>query len=155
MSVDIVMPKMGESIMEGTILKWHKKPGDKVNVDETILEISTDKVDTEVPSPEAGTVSELLYKEGDVVEVGKVIAKLDTNGTSGTSAKEPAEIKTVTEKEVVQTPKAEAVTEEKEEIKSREDDIIESKGEGKFSYALLEQARQGAVALRVLQKGGV
>ena len=51
MSLDIVMPKMGESIMEGTILKWHKQPGDKVEVDETILEISTDKVDTEVPSP--------------------------------------------------------------------------------------------------------
>ena len=65
MSVDIIMPKMGESIMEGTILKWHKKPGDKINVDETILEISTDKVDTEVPSPESGIVSELLYKEGD------------------------------------------------------------------------------------------
>ena len=91
MSVDIVMPKMGESIMEGTILKWHKKPGDKVEVDETILEISTDKVDTEVPSPEAGTVSELLYKEGDVVEVGKVIAKLSSNGESATPVEKAAE----------------------------------------------------------------
>ena len=96
MSVDIIMPKMGESIMEGTILKWHKKPGDKINVDETILEISTDKVDTEVPSPESGIVSELLYKEGDVVEVGKVIAKLESNGAvkadsavSGEAVSEP------------------------------------------------------------------
>ncbi|MEZ4689639.1 MAG: biotin/lipoyl-containing protein [Ignavibacteria bacterium] len=90
MSVDIIMPKMGESIMEGTILKWHKQPGDKVDVDETILEISTDKVDTEVPSPEAGVVSELLYSEGDVVEVGKVIAKLNSNGSSS-QTEEPKE----------------------------------------------------------------
>lgn len=102
MSVDIVMPKMGESIMEGTILKWHKKPGDKVEVDETILEISTDKVDTEVPSPEAGIVSEILFKEGDVVEVGKVIARLGAGGEQPSQPKaeetkpapvpEPAEV---------------------------------------------------------------
>ena len=79
--------------MEGTILKWHKQPGDKVDVDETILEISTDKVDTEVPSPEAGVVSELLYSEGDVVEVGKVIAKLNSNG-SGSESEEPKEKET-------------------------------------------------------------
>ena len=61
MLVDIIMPKMGESIMEGTILKWLKQPGDKVERDEPILEISTDKVDTEVPSPESGVLAELLY----------------------------------------------------------------------------------------------
>ncbi|MBV6478089.1 MAG: Dihydrolipoyllysine-residue acetyltransferase component of pyruvate dehydrogenase complex [Ignavibacteria bacterium] len=87
MSIEIVMPKMGESIMEGTILKWHKKPGDKVDVDETILEISTDKVDTEVPSPESGIITEILFKEGDTVEVGKVIAMLDTNGKSSDAGK--------------------------------------------------------------------
>ena len=99
MSVDIVMPKMGESIMEGTILKWHKKPGDNVDVDETILEISTDKVDTEVPSPEAGVVSEILFKEGDVVEVGKVIARLGSNGAA-TSESEKAETKSSETSEV-------------------------------------------------------
>ena len=78
MLVDIVMPKMGESIVEGTILKWLKKPGDKVERDEPILEISTDKVDTEVPSPESGIITELLYKENDIVEVGNVLAKLET-----------------------------------------------------------------------------
>ncbi|MBK8983784.1 MAG: 2-oxo acid dehydrogenase subunit E2 [Ignavibacteria bacterium] len=92
MSVDIIMPKMGESIMEGTILKWHKKPGDSVDVDETILEISTDKVDTEVPSPEAGVISEILFNEGDVVEVGKVIARLGSNGAAS-SGNEKAETK--------------------------------------------------------------
>jgi 2-oxoglutarate dehydrogenase E2 component (dihydrolipoamide succinyltransferase) len=76
--VDLVMPKLGESIMEATILKWYKKPGDAVKQDETILDIATDKVDSEVPSTAAGTISEILFKENDVVPVGSVIAKLET-----------------------------------------------------------------------------
>jgi hypothetical protein len=65
--VDLVMPKLGESIMEATVLKWYKKPGDAVKQDETVLDIATDKVDSEVPSTAAGTITELLYKENDVV----------------------------------------------------------------------------------------
>lgn len=80
--VDLVMPKMGESIMEATILKWHKKPGDTVKMDETVLEIATDKVDSEVPSTAAGTVSEILFNENDVVPVGTVIARINTVGDS-------------------------------------------------------------------------
>lgn len=82
------MPKMGESIQEGTILRWVKKVGDTVERDEALLEISTDKVDTEVPSPAAGVLTEILYNEGDVVEVGKVIARL--GGGSGATASAPA-----------------------------------------------------------------
>ena len=78
-TVDLVMPKMGESIMEATILKWHKQPGDPVKMDETILEIATDKVDTEVPSSAEGVVSELLYNANDVVPVGAVIARIKTD----------------------------------------------------------------------------
>lgn len=78
-TVDLVMPKMGESIMEATILKWHKNPGDAVRMDETVLEIATDKVDSEVPSTEEGVIAELLYKENDVVPVGAVIARIKTN----------------------------------------------------------------------------
>ncbi len=77
--VDVPMPKMGESVMEGTIVRWHKKVGDKVNLDEIILEISTDKVDTEVPSPVEGILVEILYKENDTVAVGKAIAKIRTS----------------------------------------------------------------------------
>jgi 2-oxoglutarate dehydrogenase E2 component (dihydrolipoamide succinyltransferase) len=74
--VDLVMPKMGESIMEATILKWHKNPGDPVKVDETLLEIATDKVDSEVPSTAEGVLEETLFKVNDVVPVGAVIARI-------------------------------------------------------------------------------
>lgn len=80
--VDLVMPKMGESIMEATVLKWHKNPGDTIKMDETLLDIATDKVDSEVPSTSAGTITEILYKENDVVPVGAVIARIDSGGSS-------------------------------------------------------------------------
>jgi 2-oxoglutarate dehydrogenase E2 component (dihydrolipoamide succinyltransferase) len=77
-TVDLIMPKMGESIMEATILKWHKQPGDHVKMDETVLEIATDKVDSEVPSTASGVMEEILYKVNDVVPVGTVIARIKT-----------------------------------------------------------------------------
>ena len=78
--LEITMPKMGESVMEGTIIKWHKKVGDAVNKDETIFEISTDKVDTEIPSPEKGTIIEILVGEQETVDVGTIVAKLEIGG---------------------------------------------------------------------------
>lgn len=79
---EIVMPQMGESITTGTITKWHKKVGDKIAVDETLLEISTDKVESEIPSPYEGTILELLYKEGDTVDVQKLIAVVGEAGAA-------------------------------------------------------------------------
>ncbi|GLR18544.1 dihydrolipoamide acetyltransferase family protein [Portibacter lacus] len=79
--VDLVMPKMGESIMEATILKWLKKEGDTVELDESILEIATDKVDSDIPSPVEGVISEILFIENEIVEVGKVIARIKTDAT--------------------------------------------------------------------------
>src|SRR3954468_24923858 len=90
--VDIVMPAMGESVSEGTILEWAKQPGEPVAQDETIVEISTDKVDAEVPAPASGTLTELLASAGDTVTVGQVIARMtaSTNGAAATSkAPEP------------------------------------------------------------------
>lgn len=78
--VDLIMPKLGESIVEATILKWHKKAGDSVEVDETVLDIATDKVDSEVPSTASGVIAEVLYNENDVVAVGEVIARIETTG---------------------------------------------------------------------------
>ncbi len=76
--VDLVMPKLGESIMEATVLKWHKQPGDTIQMDETLLEIATDKVDSEVPSTAAGVIEEILFKVNDVVPIGTVIARIKT-----------------------------------------------------------------------------
>ena len=77
MSTEVVMPQMGESIAEGTITKWLKKVGDRVERDEPLFEISTDKVDAEIPSPAAGTLTEIKFKEGETVEVNAVVAVLD------------------------------------------------------------------------------
>jgi 2-oxoglutarate dehydrogenase E2 component (dihydrolipoamide succinyltransferase) len=77
---ELVMPKMGESIMEATILKWVKKVGDSVDIDETILEIATDKVDSEVPSPAKGVITQILFPEDTTVEIGKVIAIIASEG---------------------------------------------------------------------------
>lgn len=88
--VELIMPKMGESIMEATILRWVKNPGDSVETDEPILEIATDKVDTEVPSPVSGVIAQVLFKENDVVPVGKVIAVIHTEGESAQPLPSPA-----------------------------------------------------------------
>src|SRR5688572_20932004 len=78
-TVDLIMPKLGESITEATILKWHKNPGDKVRMDETVLDIATDKVDSEVPSTADGVIESVLYRINDVVPVGSVIARIKTS----------------------------------------------------------------------------
>ncbi len=88
--VDLIMPKMGESIIEATILRWLKKPGEQVEVDETILEIATDKVDSEVPSPVAGTLGEWLFQENDVVPVGQIIATILTGDSVAEAKPSPA-----------------------------------------------------------------
>ncbi|AUN99078.1 2-oxoglutarate dehydrogenase, E2 component, dihydrolipoamide succinyltransferase [Bacteriovorax stolpii] len=113
---EIVMPQMGESITTGTITKWHKKVGDKIAVDETLLEISTDKVESEIPSPYEGTILELLYKEGDTVDVQKLIAVVGEAGASAPAPKAaaPAAAPVASTQATVSTPapKAAAVAEE-------------------------------------------
>ena len=86
---DVVMPQMGESIVEGTLTKWLKKPGERVERDEPLFEISTDKVDTEIPSPAAGTLSEVLVEEGKTVGINTVVGRIDEAG--GAVAAAPAE----------------------------------------------------------------
>ncbi len=85
-SIELIMPKMGESIMEATILSWLKKPGDTIEQDESVLEVATDKVDTEVPSTHAGVLKEILAKEGEVVKVGKPIAIITTDAAVSSGA---------------------------------------------------------------------
>ena len=82
MIIDVIMPKMGESITEGTILEWYKEVGENIDKDETLLEIGTDKVDSEIPAPDSGIIIEILAKPNDVIDVGEVIAKIETDGSS-------------------------------------------------------------------------
>src|SRR6185295_18028351 len=86
MATEVVMPQMGESIAEGTITRWMKKVGDRVERDEPLFEISTDKVDAEIPSPAAGTLTEIRFQEGDTVEINTTVAVLD--GDAGSAAKD-------------------------------------------------------------------
>ena len=124
--VDLVMPKLGESIMEATILKWHKQPGEKVAMDETVLEIATDKVDSEVPSTAAGTISEILYNVNDVVPIGTVIARISTSATE-----------TVSDRPVISTPGREQRTQESTE-KTEEAVVVET-----FQHAPASYQHQG------------
>jgi len=88
---DVVMPKMGESITEGTILEWKKQVGDSIEKDETLLEISTDKVDSEIPSPATGTIVEIIAQVNDTIPVGDVIARIGEVGESTSTEKASVE----------------------------------------------------------------
>lgn len=107
--VDLVLPKLGESIMEATILKWHKKVGDTIQLDETLLDIATDKVDSEIPSTAEGVITEILFDVNSVVPIGTVIAKID----SKKAAESP---KLTTPNVAAPTPKPEPIVEVKEEV---------------------------------------
>ncbi len=142
MRVEVVMPKMGESLQEGTILKWHKKPGDRVNKDEILLEISTDKVDTEIPSPASGILTEILYNENETVAVGTVIAYIETETPSEVSVGG----KSVKEKEV-KIP-------EKIETKASEiiSETIPARTRRFYSPVVREIARREGISIEELEK---
>src|SRR4051794_31741270 len=113
--IEIEMPAMGESVSEGTILEWAKQPGDSIAEDETIVEISTDKVDAEVPAPASGTLTEVLADAGDTVTVGQIIARM-TSGNGAVPSKtvapapEPTEVRPAGDTETVRTPEGIKVT---------------------------------------------
>ena len=108
-TVQVVMPAMGDSVSEGTILEWRKQEGDSVSEDETIVEISTDKVDAEVPSPASGTVVKVHAAEGDTVHVGALLAEIALSGGGGNGAAAPApEAEAEPEPEAESEPQAEA-----------------------------------------------
>jgi pyruvate dehydrogenase E2 component (dihydrolipoamide acetyltransferase) len=104
MPTDVVMPQMGESITEGTITKWLKKPGDTVQRDEPLFEISTDKVDAEIPSPAAGTLKEIKVAEGTTVQINTIVCSIDEAGSASAPAASPAKAETAA------TPAADSVT---------------------------------------------
>lgn len=107
---ELLLPKMGESVAEATIIKWVKQPGDKIEMDDTVLEIATDKVDSEVPSPIAGKLVKQLFKEDDIVQVGAVIAIIETDSDASVSVESVESVDSIDNTAHVEQP-AEAVTE--------------------------------------------
>src|SRR5690349_13981234 len=107
MATDVVMPQMGESIFEGTITKWLKKPGDQVQRDEPLFEISTDKVDAEIPSPASGVLKDIKANEGQTVQVNTVVATIDAAG-DGAGAKAASSTPAQPKAEEKATPAASA-----------------------------------------------
>jgi len=109
---DLIMPKMGESVAEATIIKWLKQPGDTIELDEPVLEIATDKVDSEIPSPVAGILGEILFQEGETILVNAVIAHINTSADAVVSApvSAPAAVSPVIESATYSTPVAETET---------------------------------------------
>ncbi|MFC6375602.1 biotin/lipoyl-containing protein, partial [Nonomuraea thailandensis] len=89
MPVSVQMPQLGESVTEGTVTRWLKKEGERVEADEPLLEVSTDKVDTEIPSPSAGVLTKIVVAEDETVEVGAELAIIDENGQPGAAAPAP------------------------------------------------------------------
>ncbi|MDX1904677.1 MAG: dihydrolipoamide acetyltransferase family protein [Thermonemataceae bacterium] len=135
--VELVMPKMGESVMEGTILNWLKKVGDKIEQDESILEVATDKVDTEIPSTHSGILREILVKEGDTVQVGKAIAVIDTDGSGSSPIPN-----TSSQEEVV-----EKIEQEIQEVKTLAEPIL-----GRFySPLVLNIAKEEGIGMAELE----
>jgi 2-oxoglutarate dehydrogenase E2 component (dihydrolipoamide succinyltransferase) len=143
--VDLIMPKLGESIIEATVLKWNKNIGDPIQQDETVLEIATDKVDSEVPSTASGIISEILFNVNDVVPIGTVIAKIDTGSNGSTITKSSAT--TLAAKEF------EAVTQELPEIPFVPASVtIKPSSNGKFySPLVLNIANSEGISLTELE----
>ncbi|AHM59583.1 hypothetical protein D770_06600 [Flammeovirgaceae bacterium 311] len=142
--VEMVMPKMGESIMEGTILSWLKKEGDPIEQDESVLEVATDKVDTEVPATHGGVLEKILAKEGEVVQVGSPIAIINTNGTASADASPAA---------VTATPVASTAPEQTASptpsVANTENQI--PSGERFYSPLVLNIARQEGIPMQELE----
>ncbi len=162
MLVDVIMPKMGESIMDGRILKWLKQPGESIGRDESLLEISTDKVDTEVPVADGGVVIELLFQEGDVANVGDVIARIETDAANAkvkAGGEQKAESKTETKTSSNgESPKAEVKQEKEEkkseipaaEKKSEEPDTKSGNGAGFYSPLVMNIASKEGISMSEL-----
>jgi len=144
-SYELIMPKMGESITEATILKWVKKEGDTIKTDEAVLEIATDKVDSEVPSPVAGTLVKTYYNEGDVVAVGKPVAVIETGNPSQTLPKGEGLHTKATEK----AAPLQTVSVSKEVIASQP--TAQPTGDRFYSPLVLNIARQEGISMSELE----
>ncbi len=152
---DLIMPKMGESIMEATILNWLKKEGDHVEEDEPVLEIATDKVDSEVPSPYTGTLKKILYDVNDVVEVGKPIARIEVDSEDAVESTESAPAPPVQEAKTSEVQsKARPVTAGADEpgLQSGRGSNGQERKERFYSPLVMNIARQEGITMQELEK---
>ncbi len=148
--VEVVMPQMGESVMEGTVIEWSKSVGDSVEVDETLLEIATDKVDSEVPSPEAGVLVEILVEEGDTIEVGKPIAIIETDASAADPVSTPAPAVEEVPAAVEAAPAPVAVQEETEVEEVQTETVVEVSG-GERIEVVMPQMGESVVEATVIE----
>ena len=118
----VVMPKMGESIIEATILSWHKKEGDTIAENEILLEVATDKVDSDVPSPVSGTIKRILFKPNDIIPIGEALAIIETDTNVSVSTPNPETEQTEQVQKTIENQAKEEVpiVEEKNEIKAND-----------------------------------
>ncbi len=151
MRVDIVMPKMGESITEGTILDWRKKIGDTVEKDEIFLEIGTDKVDSEIPSPVKGIMAEILAEPNEVVDVGVVIARIETDADADLDQKADVPEKQVKEKSTVKEEK-EIPEDTKKPSAIPKQKIQKRKGKVFFTPVVLKMASDSGIEIDELSR---
>ncbi len=145
--MDVVMPQMGESITTGTITKWHKKIGDTIEVDENLLDISTDKVESEIPSPFAGKVVKLLYDEGETIDVGKVIAVIDDDmdaAIDDNQEKESSSVSSSKEEKDIEPPSSQKVAQSNEKQQSSERRF--------FTPLVRKMAKEAGIELSELEK---
>ena len=154
-ATDVEMPELGESVTEGTITRWLKKVGDTVAVDEPLLEVSTDKVDTEVPSPVAGTIVEILAEEDDTVDVGAVIVRIGDGNAKPAAKEEPKAEEPKAEEPKAEEPKAEAA-EAKEEPKASSEPKVNDGDDVPYVTPLVRKlADKHGVDLRTVKGTGV
>lgn len=155
--IDIPMPKMGESVVEGTIIKWHKKVGDNINKDEILFEISTDKVDTEVPSPVEGVLSEIIVEEQETVEVGTIVAKVASNVGESAGAEKIIEPEPIPVKIKKEEPAPASVPSNKENVSTdveeygETENIPTEKDTNFYSPLVLNIARKEKVTFEELE----
>ncbi|HEY2321873.1 MAG TPA: 2-oxoglutarate dehydrogenase, E2 component, dihydrolipoamide succinyltransferase [Thermoanaerobaculia bacterium] len=156
MATDVLMPQMGESIAEGTVSRWIKKVGDKVERDEPLLEISTDKVDAEIPSPTSGTLSEILVKEGETVAVNSVVARIAAEGAEAAAAPAPAPTPAPAPEPEPEKPAAQAPPPpEKEEKEDENVESLEERRRTKSSPLVRKIARENNIDISQLQGTGI
>src|SRR5436305_383 len=153
MATDIVMPQMGESIVEGTITKWLKKPGDKIQRDEPLFEISTDKVDAEIPAPASGVLQEIKVSEGTTVQVNTVVGTIsDVDGAAPAKAAPAAEKKSAP---APAAPKAEARPAAKAEPAAPAAQVHEDDEHARSSPLVRKIAREHNVTLSQVEGTGL